>query len=97
MLFYDEYAAKTAEGATFLCDLGDYDILEAPENVLVKLWHENIADWQRAARLKDKQALAFTPAEMANIKELLQEFEGASESDEKASTQDYLESTYFLF
>jgi hypothetical protein len=80
MKIYKDYENEVTKNATYLVDLGDYDLYLNEENEVIQVLHENITGWQTqepsTTYLSDKQ--------LNELKRLIEKYNDAETTDEQA-------------
>ncbi|MBC2207399.1 hypothetical protein [Listeria booriae] len=87
---YKAYVNNAKKDGSFLVDLGDYDLYQLNENEIVKVLHENIKGW-KTKKSKKTQTSYLSEKELATIKDLIEQYHDASDSDEAFSIQQDIE------
>ncbi|MBC1616439.1 hypothetical protein HB904_09585 [Listeria booriae] len=87
---YKAYVNNAKKDGSFLVDLGDYDLYQLNENEIVKVLHENIKGW-KTKKSKKTQTSYLSEKELATIRDLIEQYHDASDSDEAFSIQQSIE------
>ncbi|MBC2077701.1 hypothetical protein HCA99_00575 [Listeria booriae] len=87
---YQAYVNGAKKDGEFMIDLGDYDLYQLNENEIVKVLHENTKGW-KTKKSKKNQTSYLSEKELATIKDLIEQYHDASDSDEAFSIQQSIE------
>lgn len=77
--FYKDYENEATKNATYLVDLGDYDLYLNEENEVIQVLHENIAGWQT----QEPSATYLTDKQLSELKRLVEKYNDAETTDDR--------------